>query len=797
MERKSGAEPGGEKETGALHHDAADRKRLDEALRNAEERFLQVAENAGEWIWEVDREGLYRYCSPAVERMLGYAPEELVGKKHFYDLFPPDIREELKEAAFAAFSRREAFRNFVNRNLHKNGETVTLETSGTPFFDERGNLRGYRGADTDITERERTAAALRESEENYRQLFDNAPVAIYRVDFTTGKILKANDLFCKHAGCRPEEVSSIRPYDYLTEESKKVFLERVAKMARGEEVPTKVEYEIVDREGRHRHVHLQNKTICNAEGKIVASDVVAHDITERKQMERIVQESEKRFRTAFYTSPDAVNINRLADGLFVDINDGFTRLTGYTRDDVAGKTSLEINLWHNPADRQELVKGLREKGYYENLEAEFRRKDGSIGTGLMSAKFIELQGGLHILSITRDITDRKRAEAERKKLEAQLTQAQKMESIGRLAGGVAHDFNNMLGVILGRAEMALQIADPTHPIYQDLQEIRKAAERSADLTRQLLAFARRQTVALSVLDLSEVVEGMLKMLRRLIGEDIDLAWIPGRERWRIRMDPSQIDQILANLCVNARDAIQGVGRVTIETGTAVLDEAYCADHAGFVPGEYVRLAVSDDGCGMDRETLDNLFEPFFTTKGVGEGTGLGLATVYGIVKQNNGFIHVYSEPGHGTTFMIYLPRYVGEAGQTEEKGPVAPVRQGHETILVVEDEPAILEMIQIMAERLGYAVLAASAPDEAIRLAETHGGEIHLLLTDLVMPGMNGRDLAKNLLAPYPELKQLFMSGYTANVIAHQGVLDEGIHFIQKPFTMANLAAAIRRALEE
>jgi PAS domain S-box-containing protein len=394
-----------------------------------------------------------------------------------------------------------------------------------------------------------------------------------------------------------------------------------------------------------------------------------------------------------------------------------------------------------------------------------------------------------------DITERKRAEEEKARLEAQLQQAQKMESVGRLAGGVAHDFNNMLGVILGHTEMALDQVEPAQPLHAALTEIRSAASRSADLTRQLMAFARRQTIAPKVLDLNETVTGMLKMLKRLIGEDVDLHWQPAADLWPVRVDPSQIDQILANLCVNARDAISGVGKMTIEMGNRTFEEGYCAAHAGFVPGEYVLLAVSDNGCGMDNETLSHLFEPFFTTKGMGQGTGLGLATIYGIVKQNHGFIDVYSQPDRGTAFKIYLPRYVGQAGQARREGAPGPLVRGQETILLVEDEPAVLKMTTMMLKRQNYTVLAAGTPGEAIALAREHAGEIHLLVTDVVMPEMNGRDLAKNLLSLYPHLKRLFMSGHTANVIAHNSVLNEGVHFIQKPFSMKDLAVKVREAL--
>jgi PAS domain S-box-containing protein len=389
-----------------------------------------------------------------------------------------------------------------------------------------------------------------------------------------------------------------------------------------------------------------------------------------------------------------------------------------------------------------------------------------------------------------------RQQKAQEKLEAQLHQAQKMESVGRLAGGVAHDFNNMLGVILGYTELAKERVEPNTPLHTDLEKIQEAAQRSADLTRQLLAFARKQTVSPKVIDLNSTIESMLKLLRRLIGEDIDLAWQPGKEVWPVKMDPTQVDQILTNLCVNARDAIVDTGKVTIETGKASFDEEYCAHHAGFVPGEYVLLAVSDNGCGMDEETQAHLFEPFFTTKEVGKGTGLGLAMVYGVVKQNNGFINVYSELGQGTTFKIYLPRHLDKTVFLPKNKLDKPSERGHETILLVEDEPAILEMSTIMLERLGYTVLAAGTPGEAIRLAQEHPGRIDLLLTDVIMPEMNGRDLAKNLLSIYPDIRRLFMSGYTASVIAHHGVLDQGVHFIHKPFSMKDLGEKLREALE-
>jgi len=400
-----------------------------------------------------------------------------------------------------------------------------------------------------------------------------------------------------------------------------------------------------------------------------------------------------------------------------------------------------------------------------------------------------------VVLVFRDLTQERQAVRKRDALEAQLHQAQKMDAIGQLAGGIAHDFNNMLAVITGHAEMALEQTEPDGALYANLLEIRKAAQRSANLTHQLLAFARKQTIAPRVLDLNDTIASMLKMLGRLIGEDINLVWKPAGEPALVKMDPAQIDQILANLVVNARDAIAGVGQIIIETGPVTLDEAYCERHAGCHPGSYILLTVSDDGGGMDQGVLARLFEPFFTTKPQGQGTGLGLATVYGIVKQNHGFINVSSDPGEGTVFKIYLPRHTSDQADTAVGQAPTEAPTGTETVLLVEDETALLELSTQLLEQLGYAVLAAGHPNQALELAERHIGPIHLLLTDVIMPEMSGPDLWQRLSALKPSLKCLFMSGYTADVIARHGVLGDGVHLLQKPFSREVLATKLREAL--
>jgi two-component system, cell cycle sensor histidine kinase and response regulator CckA len=522
------------------------------------------------------------------------------------------------------------------------------------------------------------------------------------------------------------------------------------------------------------------------------------EISERKQVEEKLRKNEKDLRESQQIAHLGSWRLDLATGR-VTWSEELYKMYGFDMTEPPPPYTEHVKLF-TPESWKILSMALAETratGVPYELELRTVRKDG--GTGWMWVRgetITDSQGKLIALwGAAQDISERKQAEEEHEKLLMQLYQAQKMESVGRLAGGVAHDFNNMLAVILIQTEQALERVDPSQPLHADLMGIHNAAKHSANLTRQLLAFARKQIVAPKVLDLNETVEGMIKMLRRLIGEDIDLAWMPCQNPMFVKMDPSQIDQILANLCVNARDAIADTGRITIETGLASFNENYCAQHQDFIPGNYVVLAVSDNGCGMDAETRNKIFEPFFTTKELGKGTGLGLATVYGIVKQNEGFINVYSEPGHGTTFKIYMHRHADSKTFLPESILSTPTTWNRATILLVEDEPTILRIATIGLKKLGHEVLAANTPREAIRLAKEYSGRIDLLITDVVMPEMNGRDLGNHILSFQPDIKRLFMSGYTANIIAHHGVLEEDMHFIQKPFSMKDMEKKLREVL--
>lgn len=554
---------------------------------------------------------------------------------------------------------------------------------------------------------------------------------------------------------------------------------------------------LIAREGTERPIADSGAPIRDERGEIIGVVLVFRDQTEERAAERALRESEERYRRLFESAKDGILILDADTGAIIDVNPFLVNLLGFSREQFLGRKLWEIGLLKDLVANQDNFQQLQERQYVRYEDLPLKTADGR-GIEVAFVSNVYLAGRRKVIQCNiRDITDRKRAEEEREKLQDQLLQAQKMESIGQLAGGIAHDFNNQLSVILAYAEMALKELEPDSPLYNDLREILNAGERSAALTRQLLAFARKQTVRPRIIEVNETLSGLLKMLSRLIGEDIELAFKPGREVWTVKMDPSQIDQILANLAVNARDAITGTGKLTIETENAEFDEPYCADHHGYVPGDYVMLAVSDNGCGMDEETRSRIFEPFFTTKGVGKGTGLGLPTVYGIVRQNEGFVNVYSEPGQGTTFRIYLPRYIARTEEAAAPQTRPAMKGGTETVLMVEDEASILKLGKRVLGELGYHVLTAHDSEEAVQLCQEHVGEIQLLITDVVMPKMNGRELAGRLALLKPGLKVLYMSGYTANVIAHHGVLEEGVHFLQKPFTVEELAARVREALDD
>ncbi|MDA8134692.1 MAG: PAS domain S-box protein [Desulfobacteraceae bacterium] len=785
-------------------------------------RQAKMVANIGDVIVIIDEGGIIQYKSPNIEKRFGWKPEELIGASAWDNVHPDDL-SSARTFFEKMMQEPDAVGTMEVRYKHRDGGYRWIEFTGTGLFHDP-DIGGLLGNYQDITGRKQEEAVLlflaqsiggRAHEPFFdmlarylAQTLDMDFVCIDRLEgsgltartvsvwcdghFEDNVVYDLKDTPCgdavgKTVCCFPAGVKRSFPRDQVLQDLSAESYAGVTLFGH-----TGAPIGLIAVIGRKP---LTNRTLAENVLKLVA--VRAAGEMERLDTEQALKESEARFRRLYEKAP--LGYQSLDEnGRFIQVNQTWLDTLGYAREDVIGKSFADF-LHPDWQDHfKENFPRFKAIGEILGVEFEMMKKDGALIPVSFNGKIARDQNGnfQQTHCILHDITDRKKAEAEREKLQDQLIQAQKMESVGRLAGGVAHDFNNMLGVILGHAEMALEEVSDNSPLYAELKEIQAAAQRSADLTRQLLTFARKQMISPKVLNLNQAVQQMITMLHRLIGEDIDLIWKPAQDLWPVKIDPSQVDQILANLCVNSRDAITGVGKITIETGMKTFDQGYCTEHTGFMPGDFVLLSVSDNGCGMDKETLDNLFEPFFTTKDLGKGTGLGLAMVYGIVKQNQGFINVYSEPGRGTTFRIYLPRYLsgGPAVTTHPSGEAAP--GGDETLLLVEDEAAILGLARLMLERMGYRVLAASSPAEALQLVRTHAGKIDLLMTDVVMPEMNGRDLAAQLTRLYPDLKLLFMSGYTANVIAHHGVLDEGVCFIQKPFSKNDLALKLREALD-
>ncbi len=747
-----------------------------------------------------DPEGIVRRVNGAFVRLWGAATSEGCVGRLFAGFFA-----DAHAAAAALASLREHGRwEGELRARRSDGATFLCASSATVLCDADGREVGFQATSLDVTERKATEKSVRRSEAVLSVVFNNnldiqllaevGPAQELRVAAINQRYLdktrafgftgSAEDL----VGLTIEELNE-RVFA-LPREMRDAALSRYRHVA-ASGAPLHYEEDIESPEV-HYYGEMSLLPVKDEAGVCRWVLFTAHDITERKRGEKALRESEERFAVfmdnlpagAFMKAPsgDVVFSNRYLAEIF-----GWAPAAGRSpRDLIPAELAAKLDadgaaLAHGPVTVTERLRDAtgRERVFEVSQFA------------LPRAGHPPLVGGIVV-----DMTERIRAEADRERLRGELAQVQKMESVGRLAGGVAHDFNNKLLVILGHADLALRSVAPRSELAEDLTMIRDAGRHAADLTRQLLAFARKQTVAPKALDFNATVAASLTLLRRLLGEDVSLVWSPAPQLDAVCMDPSQVDQILTNLCVNARDALQGVGTIAIETSSRILDAAYCSEHRDAVPGRYVVLSVTDTGSGMDDETLARLFEPFFTTKELGRGTGLGLSTVHGMVKQNGGHITVHSEIGHGTTMRVYLPCHTREGRATPGAAESPVARRGDETILLVEDDAAILRVTKTMLEVLGYAVIAARSPSEALRFAHEHQGGLHLVITDVVMPEMNGRDLAERVHSLFPEIQCLYMSGYTADVIAHRGVLEEGVHFVQKPFSLEDLSAKVREALD-
>ncbi|MEW6347853.1 MAG: PAS domain S-box protein [Thermodesulfobacteriota bacterium] len=689
------------------------------------------------------------------------------------------------------------FHSLLKRQLRRCfGDGFSVPEAWQAFVDSVNHAYEESDQDREMLERslELSSQELLQANTELRALLKAIPDLVFRLD-RDGTILNYEAGDPAHFYLRPEELVGRQIQDVPVQHVGDQFraaIERVRETKSG----VSMEYWMMLHDLDHCY---EARLLPLLDNQII---VIIREVTEHKRAEQALLESRQRYRDlyeesertgAFHrklldASPDAVVVYDI-DGKPVYLSPAFTRLFGWTLDEVRGRTIDFVPAENWPETRVLIDKVLRGEDF---SDAETRRltKTGEIiDVSVSGAVFFDLEGRpagsvIHL----RDITERKR-------LEEQLRQAAKMEAIGRLAGGVAHDFNNLLTVMLGYSKMLVQQLPKESPYYSKLVQVGNSAERAAALTRQLLAFSRKQVLEVRVLDLNAGISAIEDMLRRLIGEDIELTTVFSPNLGKIEADPVQIEQILVNLAANARDAMPSGGTLTIETNNVMLDEEYARTHSDVQSGSYVMLAVSDTGEGMNPETVSRVFEPFFSTKARGKGTGLGLSTVYGIAKQHNGHIYVYSEPGLGTTFKVYFPRIDQPAETLAGASSQYPEGVGKETVLIVEDEEVVREFAADALGMLGYCVLKACDPDEAMRVARLHESVIDLMLTDVVLPQMDGRSLFVLLSQTRPAMKVLYMSGYTDNAIVRRGVLDKAVHFLQKPFVMETLARKVREAL--
>jgi len=805
-------------------------------------------------IFYKDSQGKYLGCNRAWSEIHGLQPEEIIGKT-VYDIAPAKLADIYWQ------KDEELFKNggkqiYEAKLIRADGQEREVIFNKAVFYKADGSLGGIVGITTDITERKKTEAVLKRKEEEVRLLAreNNILAEIARIISSTLKIEEVYENFAN-------EVQKLILFDGLivsiiNEKENKVYFRYSA----GLQIPGRMIGDSLPiAEGTAAAYILQKRSALFIQGEALAeiadhfpgllpfkgagirslimAPLVSQDkivgilgfftkkanaysandlrLAERvanqiagaiansllfedlKKSQEALRQSEERYRSILANIEDGYYEVDLA-GNFTFFNESLSQMLGYSKEEMVGLNNRQYTDEENARQIYQIFNRVYKTGLpAKQFEAEIIRKDGQKRNVELSVSLIRnnAEKPIGFRGIVRDITERKKAEKEMVELQEQLRQAQKMEAIGQLAGGIAHDFNNALTLIRTCSQLALLDLKEADPLKEKFEMINRATEQSANLTRQLLAFSRRQVMELKVVDLNNLIREMDKMLRRVIGEDIELVNNLAEDLGRVRVDPGQMEQVIINLAVNARDAMPRGGRLTIETANVHLDQGYVNGHVGVNPGDYIRLTVSDTGVGMTPEVRRRIFEPFFTTKEKGKGTGLGLSTVYGIVKQSGGYIYVYSEPGMGATFKIYLPR-IDEELEKEHTGP-AELPQGRETILVVEDEKDVRSLIVQILRKQGYQVIEAESGAEAFDACANHEGKISLLLTDVVMPGMSGRELAEKLLSWQPEMKVLYMSGYTDDAMIRYGVLEAGMNFMQKPFSMEALAQKVRQVLDQ
>lgn len=776
---------------GAAMHRAANRaEQSTQAIIRSKELLSATLSSIGDAVIATDPQGRITFINSVAESLTGWQQNEAIGQPldAVFRIFNEATRATVESPVIKVL-REGVVVGLANHTvlINKDGRQLPIDDSGAPIKDPDGTIVGVILVFHDVTERQRYEAALRASEERFSKAFRASPLAMSISRFEDRRFIDVNDSFLAVTGYSREAVLGRRGVEvgiWPTHEERA----RVPQIDEEQGSLRNVECRLRLQSGQIHTFSLSAEVVEIGGEKCVLS--VLDDISERKQAEDALKNSEHRFRALIEHSSDSIALID-ENNKILYLSPSVTTVEGYAPEELLGRSGIE----HTHPDDLPLVQEVVESllaNPGKPIPVRWRRqhKNGQwlwlegFATNLLHDEAVRA-----IVTNYRDIT-------ERKNLEEQLVQSQKMEAVGRLAGGIAHDFNNLLTAILGYSEMVMSRLRVDDPMRAEIAEIERAGQRAATLTGQLLAFSRRQILQPRILNLNTVIADISKMLQRLIGEDIDLRINLDGRIGSVKADPGQLEQVIMNLAVNSRDAMPAGGKLTIETQDVMLDSTYASQHAEVRPGPYVLLAISDTGTGMDKATQARLFEPFFTTKEKGRGTGLGLATVYGIVKQSGGQIWVYSEPDKGATFKIYLPQ-AEEAAGIEDAPPLAPERfSGSETVLLVEDEDGVRSLVRRILQMNGYRVLEAGTPEAALRVAEQFADPIHLLVTDVVMPGMSGRALAEILTQTHPATRVLYISGYTENAIVHHGILDSEIPFLQKPFTPEGLLRKVREVLD-
>ena len=764
--------------------DMTEINKIQEAVKASENRYRLLFENSADELFILDEKRAFLQVNRAASDKLAYAPEELLGQE-MDKILPGSIREEENIRIDRIFQEGET--TFESLHLSKDGSAIPVEVHGRSITldDKKHILLAVR----DLTERKKAEAAIRESEEKFKTLVESSLVGVYIIQ--DGKFAYANPALSRIFGYTQEELTAMPSLVAgVVPEDRNRVRERMRKRLESDAQTGKYFFHAIRKDGAIIELEtLGSRTMFRGRPALIGT---LEDVTERRNAEEKLRESETRYRDLFENSVDAIYLST-PSGRMLDINPAGVKLLGFSsKEEVLNVDDIGM-FYENRGDRTIFERTLATKGEVRDFEVKIRRKDGQRLTVLDTANVVlDEKGQIAVYhGILRDLT-------EKRKLEEQLFQSQKLESLGQLTSGIAHDFNNVLGGIMGFTELATEKTSEDSVVYGYLTKIYKLAERAAKITRQLLAFARRQILMRRDMNLNELIGDLFELLPRLLGEQVQTRFVPGENLKTVRADPSQIEQVLINLAVNASDAMPQGGMLIIETGNAFLDESYCSTHANVQPGEYVAVSVSDTGAGMDETTLQRIFEPFYTTKAVGKGTGLGLAVVHGIIQQHGGSINVYSEVGRGTTFKIYFPAITATAEKLEgqQKG-TRRLMMGTETVLIVEDNEELREFMKTLLFEHGYTVLTANDGEEGAAVFERNADQIALVITDVVMPKMGGGELREKILAAYPDKKFMLISGYPGHAINHGFLLDSRVDFLQKPFTAFEFAEKVRRTIDK